>query len=382
MYENPPGLSLPRRVLLTTDSVGETWPYSLALAGGLTGLGIDVGLVTFGPPLSADQKRRAESLRGLELFQSGFSPEWAPDFARDQRSAADWLIRLGTHFAPDVVHLNGLLRSGLPWNKPTVVVVHRCLASWWLEVKGTPLPKQWDFYRHQAALGLRSAGVVVCSTETGLAGLREHYGPFPAERVIGHGCATRPPGVETKRRFIITAQRWWDESSNLEALELCAPFLSWPVFCAGESLDETGARTKLQARNICCLGPLGEEELQDWLLQSSIYVLPTRYADCQISVLDAACAGCALVLGNHPVLKEVWEDAAVFVPPDEPEAVRFALDRLIRDADRCRDLADRARRRANELSLSVMTGEYCVAYHEAMMSGTRSSGVLSQAIGA
>lgn len=378
MYQNSPGLSLPRRILITTDSLGDTWSYSLALAGGLAGLGIDVGLATFGPPLSSEQRVNARNHQGIEVFESGFTAEWLSDFGRDQSPAAKWLLKLASQLDPDVVHLNGVLPSILPWQKPTVVVAHRCLASWWPDVRGTSLPKHWDFYRHQVALGLRSASLVVSTSRARLASLREHYGPFPVDRVIPFGWRA-PQGVEAKRGFIIAAQGLWSESCNLQALELCAPFLSWPAFCSGETLDEAGARTKVQARNMCCLGPLSEQDLEAWLLQSSIFVLPARYPDCQISILRAAAAGCALVLGNHPVLKEVWQDAAVFVPPEEPEAIRLALERLIRDPQRRRDLADRARQRANELSLSVMIGEYCVAYHEAMVSGTRRSGVLSHA---
>ncbi|MFB3902755.1 MAG: glycosyltransferase family 4 protein [Acidobacteriota bacterium] len=379
MYENSPGSCVPRRVLITSDSVSENWPYSLALARGLTGLGIQVGLATFGPQLSAEQRHQAEALKGLALFESRFSPEWTAGYWRDQHQAANWLLDLERRFAPDVVHLNGLLRSSLPWNKPTVVVVHRCMASWWLDVKRRPLPGQWDLYRHQAGSALRSAGLVVSSTQAALAALREHYGPFPAGRVIPHGFT--PAGAEAKRGFIITAQRLWDESSNLQALEVSAPFLSWPVFCAGESLDETGGRSKLQAWNICCLGALPEGELEQWLLESSIYVLPVRYPDCQVSVLQAASAGCALVLGNHPILREVWDDAAVFVPSEEAEALRLALDHLIRDEDRRSQLAERARQKAGDLSLSAMTEEYCCVYHDVMVSGTRSPGVLSHAVG-
>jgi len=353
----------------------------MALATGLAGLGMRVALATFGPRLSEDQRRRVDQQEALEVFESEFSPEWTPGFWADQRPAEDWLLQIGARFAPDAIHLNGLSLAALPWNRPTVVVAHRCMASWWLDVKGKLLPKQWDFYRHQATLGLRSAGLVISSTHTALASLREHYGPFPAERVIRHGWSAPQQEVGTKKGFIITAQRLWDESSNLQALEVCAPFLSWPIFCAGETLDENGRRARLQARNMCCLGALPEQELERWLLDSSIYVVPARSADCQVSVLQAAWAGCALVLGNNPVLKEVWNDAAVFVPPDEPEAIRFAVDRLIRDADRRNDLAARARRRAGELSLSVMTGEYCIAYHELMVSGMHSPGALSHAVG-
>jgi len=347
----------------------------------MAGLGVSVVLATVGPRLSREQRRELPEDEGLlELFESGFSPEWAPGFRRDQQRSEEWLLQLASHVAPDLVHLNGLLHSGLPWDRPTLVAGDRCLASRWQDLKGKQLPKQWDFYRHHASLGLRSAGLVVAGTRTGLNRLHEHYGPFAAERVIPLGWSA-PKRSGTKRGFIISAQRLWDEATNVQGLEVCAPFLSWPIFCAGEALDEAGARMKLRARNVCCLGALPEAELEQWLLESSIYVMPARSADCQLSVIQAAAAGCALVLGNHPGLKEIWDDAAVFVPPEDPEALRFALDRMIRDEGRRRDLAERARQRAEEFSLPVMIGEYGIAYHELVVSGTRRSGTLSNAVG-
>lgn len=380
MYGNSLGRSLPRRILITTDSIGETWPYSFALARGLAGEGIHVGLVSFGPRLSPDQRRRVEEQNGVDLFESEFSPEWAPGFWSEQHAAEEWLLQLAAQFEPDIVHLNGCARADLPWNRPTVVVAHRCMASCSPQAKARRLPRQWDSYRQKASLGLRSAGMVVSTSCTALARLQEQYGPLTAARVIRHGWQS-PRRIEPKRGFAITAQHLWDESTNLQALELTAPFLLWPVFCAGETLDENGERAKVQARNMCCLGALSERELEEWLLQCSIFVLPARSADCEVSVLQAASAGCALVLGNHPVLREIWDDAAVFVPSEEPEAVRCALDRLILQPNRRNDLAERARRRAEELSLSLMTKEYCIAYQELMASGVRNPGVLYQAVG-
>jgi len=366
---------------MTSDSVGDVLPYALALAGSLADLDIHVGLATFGPFLSLAEKRRIERQSGLELFESGLSAEWMPGFWSDEQRAADWLLRLAAEFQPDLVHLNGLLFSSLPWSSPVLVVEHRCMASWWLDLKGQPLPRQWNIYRDQVARGLSSVGLVVAGSNVALATLREHYGPFSAGRVIPYGWHL-PEVTEEKRGFIITAQRLWDHSSNLEVLERCAPYLAWPVFCAGDSLDSSGIRVKAQARNVCCLGGLSEEGLEEWLRRSSIYVVPARDAHCQVSVLQAAMAGCALVLGNHPALKEVWDQAAVFVPPEDPEALRCALDRLICDRERRDDLADKAQRRARGSSIAVMTGQYCLAYQEVLLSGTRSSGVLSHAVGA
>jgi glycosyltransferase involved in cell wall biosynthesis len=82
-------------------------------------------------------------------------------------------------------------------------------------------------------------------------------------------------------------------------------------------------------------------------------------------VLEAALAGCALVLGDVESLRELWEGNALFVPPNDEDALEEALSRLIRDAAQRRRLADRARRRALDFTPERMAEEYLQAYREA-----------------
>ena len=373
---------LPKRLFITTDSIGDMWLYSAALARSLGQRGTGVALVTFGPALSDAEKGWVERTRGIELFESGFPLEWTWRYWSEQEQAGNWLLRLASRFRPDLVHLNGLAFAGLELEWPVLVAVHRSQEARWLDVERRPLPKPWEFYRDRVAEGLRSAAVVIAPTHAALASLRARYGHFRSGRVIPFGWHPSKQSKEDKKGFIVAAQQLWDESFNLQALERCAPYLGWPIFCIGERLDSAGERARVQARNICCLGALGEEELEEWLQQSSIYVAPGRFPDGQISILRAAFAGCAMVLGNHPDLKEIWSEAAVFVPPEEPEPIRLALERLIQDAHWRSALAEKARQRAHELSFSAMTGKYCVAYNDVLHPGVRSPNVLSGAIGA
>ena len=83
-----------------------------------------------------------------------------------------------------------------------------------------------------------------------------------------------------------------------------------------------------------------------WLGAASIYCLPARYEPFGLSVLEAALARCALVLGDIPSLREVWGDAALYVPPDDAAALKSVLTRLIRHPGEREMLARRAHRRA------------------------------------
>jgi len=127
---------LPRRVLLTADTVGGVWTYAVDLARGLSARGVEVALATMGAPLSDAQRETAERIPGLLVFESGFRLEWMEDPWRDVERAGDWLLGLEARFGPDLVHLNGYAHAALPWSAPKLVVAHSCVLSWWSAVKG------------------------------------------------------------------------------------------------------------------------------------------------------------------------------------------------------------------------------------------------------
>ena len=159
---------------------------------------------------------------------------------------------------------------------------------------------------------------------------------------------------------MLSAGRLWDEAKNLATLERVAPRLPWPRLVAGEDRHPDGGRAACQS--VRFLGRLSRAELADWLARASIYALPARYEPFGLSILEAAFAGCALVLGDIPSLREVWGDAACFVPPDDDTGAGGDAPALIRDPDRRHRLAGRARRRAFEYTPARMANGYVAAY--------------------
>jgi glycosyltransferase involved in cell wall biosynthesis len=82
-------------------------------------------------------------------------------------------------------------------------------------------------------------------------------------------------------------------------------------------------------------------------------------------VIEAAKSRCALVLADIPSFRERWNDAAVFVKPDDPVGFRSALRWLIADGDSRGRLAARAEARAAEAPLEEMGAAYASLYAEA-----------------
>jgi glycosyltransferase involved in cell wall biosynthesis len=171
-----------------------------------------------------------------------------------------------------------------------------------------------------------------------------------------------------KQPYILTAGRVWDEAKNITALTRVAPQLSWPVFVAGEERHPEGGTARVDT--VQRLGKLEPAELAQWLGQAAIFALPARYEPFGLTVLEAGLAGCALILGDIPSLREVWDGAALFVPPDQPDALVEVLEHLIRDVWWRELMAQRARARALRYTPALMAHAYVRLYTQLKCAGT------------
>lgn len=353
----------PQRVLMTADTVGGVWTYAMELIRALGKRGVTVGLATMGAPLSLSQRAEIGSLPNAEVFESSYKLEWMNEPWDDVHAAGDWLLKIEDAFRPDIVHLNNFPHGALSWRTPKIVVGHSCVLSWWRAVKGCDVPREWDMYRRMVTDGLALADLVVAPSHAMLAALTEHYGPFAATAVIANGrrCATAKAGP--KLDLILAAGRLWDDAKNILALAQAAPRLPWPVCIAGDNRHPDGRETRqFQVRH---LGQLSSDELQVWFERAAIYAAPARYEPFGLSVLEAALAGCALVLADIPSLRGNWNDAAVFVAPDDAHALEAALRKLIANPTLRVELAAKAQRVAGRFTPEKMADGYLRAYQRA-----------------
>ena len=73
-------------------------------------------------------------------------------------------------------------------------------------------------------------------------------------------------------------------------------------------------------------------------------------------------AGCALVLGDIPSLRELWDGAARFVDPRDPASIHGALRELIDDSAQRDRLGRRAQQRAERYGAGAMSARYHELY--------------------
>jgi glycogen(starch) synthase len=356
---------LPKRILMTADTVGGVWTYALELARALANYKIEVAIATMGPEPSPAQRQEAKAIPNVDLFKSNYKLEWMQNSSSDLRAAGEWLLSLEKRLRPDVVHLNGYSHAAWPWRSPKLVAAHSCLLSWWRACRFGEPPSEWNEYKSAVQCGLRAADLIVAPTRAMLNSLNENYGGAAktTSMVIPNGLAVESFAPAMKQKFILSAGRLWDEAKNIQTLGSVASELPWAVCLAGEKENDDGGNLTVGLKENCYpLGKLPRETLRYWYACASIYVLPARYEPFGLSVLEAALSGCALVLGGIESLKENWAQAAIFVNPADRIALREILVELIRNEMYRRRLGQAARERALQFTSTRMAEKYVDAY--------------------
>jgi glycogen synthase len=349
------------RVLMTADTVGGVFSYACDLIDALRPHGVHVSLATMGAPLRSSQARALAALSNVEVFEAGYALEWMPDPWVEVDAAGDWLRALAQLVRPDLIHLNNYCHATLPFDRPVVVVAHSCVYSWHRAVRGRDAGPEWKEYRRRVAAGLRAASITVAPTAAILSDIQSALGVSVPARVIPNGRAFAVPTLP-KESFVLGVGRLWDEAKGLDTLQACARSIPWPIRVAGPLAPPGG--TEVLTSSVQALGELDPKELGWWMARAGIYAHPARYEPFGLAVVEAALAGCALVLADLPTLREVWGDTACYARPDDPDAFAAVITALTRDALRRSALGAKARARARLFTPARMASGYHALYSE------------------
>ena len=353
----------PLRVLLTADSVGGVWQYAIDLADGLARRGAEVTLATLGPRPSPAKRRAAEAVPDLTLLETDLPLDWTADSAETIRNAARALAQLAAERNVDVVHLNApALAARVVFPAPVVAVHHSCVATWWAAVRGGALPDDFVWRTRLVAEGLRAADAIVAPTAAFAEDARRCYGAGLDFRVVPNGRRLAETMASGGKRddFVFTAGRLWDEGKNAAVLDRAAPRITLPVRAAGPLESPNGARAAF--KDLDCLGSLDDAAMAVLFARRPIFVSAALYEPFGLAVLEAAQAGCALVLADIPTFRELWDGAALFVPPRDEAALAAALDALAAEPARRTALGAAAKARAAHFTVEAMTDGVLAVY--------------------
>lgn len=318
------------KVLITADAVGGVWQYSLDLARGLSGLGIRSVIALMGPGAGEAQRASAAGIEGLELIETGLPLDWLAEDRAAIRKAARDIARLARSSGADIVQLNTpALAAETVFPVPVVAVQHSCVASWWEAVNGTDLPADFAWRTELVREGLHAADAVVAPTAAFAEVTQRLYELPEAPRPVHNGrTPLTVPGGAT-HDFVFTAGRLWDEGKNLDTIDAAAERISVPVRAAGPLKGPNGASVMFE--HLHCLGNLDEAELAGWLSAKPVFVSAALYEPFGLAVLEAAAAGCALILSDIPTFRELWSEVAIFVSPRDEDGFTRAIGNLVGD---------------------------------------------------
>lgn len=358
------------RILITTDVAGGVWSYTEELVEGFVARRHEVVLVIVGGRPSAQHERWLAVHPEVQAKVLPCPLEWMPEPEPGLSASVEPLRRVAREFAPDVVHLNQFFYGAHEFAAPTVVAAHSDVVSWWKAVKGEDPPDDAWFarYRRWVAEGLNGADLRVAPTAWIADRVGEAYGAGPIRVVHNARSPERFRGVTPgpRRKVIVTAGRLWDEGKGARDLIAAAKRLGGEarVVVAGPVEHPAGGDDfPANAPGIEWAGTLDADGLRRLLGAAQVYSAPSRYEPFGLAPLEAALAGCALLLSDIPSFRELWDGCALFHTPGDADALAEQARVLLGDDALRESLAAAARARAVErYSPERMAAEYEALY--------------------
>jgi glycosyltransferase involved in cell wall biosynthesis len=350
---------------MTADTIGGVWTFATELCARVCARGTRVTLVTFGRLPDAEQRASAQAIENLSLLPTAYRLEWAANCGGDIAKSGAFLLEIAREIGADLVHANTYYHATLPFTAPVLLTAHSCVSSWWRRCKGKPLPQDWKWYEAWVARATQRAGLLVAPSRAYLDEFQAIHGRARESRVICNGRSTPVQMAAHKAPVVLAAGRLWDEAKNIHVLERAAKGTAIRILLAGDLLSPDGGSEQFDGLEL--LGHLSARELAREMQRAAIFAAPARYEPFGLSILEAARAGCALVLADIPTLRELWDGAAKFVGPDDVDGWRDALSCLVSDPVLAEARGFAARERSLRYSAEAMANAYCEAYAQLVM---------------
>lgn len=346
------------RLLLVTDAVGGVWVYSLELARALRAHHVETILAVTGPAPAARQRAQAN---GFRMLDTGLPLDWMPTSPSEMRRAGGVIARIARIERADLVQTcSAALLADCAFERPCIAVQHSCVASWWAAVRGTALPSEFAWRRDLVECGLNRASAVVAPTAAFAAETARIYDLERPVIAVHNGRRPVAPPTVPQADFVLTASRLWDEGKDVATLDAAAARLSAPFRAAGPLHGPNGARASFD--HLQLIGEIGEACVAGLLASRPVYATAAVYEPFGLSILEAAAAGCALVLSDIPTHRELWDGAARFVEPRNAHAFASAIDRVLNDPSERKALGNAAQQRAGNYTPEAMADRMASLY--------------------
>lgn len=342
----------PRRVMLSADAVGGVWQYCLELAAGFGARGAEVLLAVMGPAPDSAQMQHAMEIVGIAVRPTGLALDWLAHAKAEVAGASAALSKLAAEWDAETIQLHAPAYAAFgSWPASVIVVAHSCVGTWWRAVRSGPLPADLAWRAVLTGRGLRRVDAVIAPSMAFARALTETYGLERPVQPIWNGrrsmTLTRQP-----RSHGFTAGRLWDDAKNIATLDEAARLSGLLIRAAGPSVGPNGVAAP--APNLQLLGTLDAVELAREYANAGFFVSPARYEPYGLAVLEAASAGCPLILSDIPTFHELWDGVAVFFAPNDVAELARAMEMMLSFPEEGARLGEAARERAARYTPEAM----------------------------
>lgn len=362
-----------RHILMTTDCVGGIWQYSTDLAEALAEMQERVTLAVLGPAPDAEHRQRVAKIPNVEMIETGLPLDWLTRSPEPVRCAARKVAELADRTDADLVHCNmPILAGAAQFSVPVVAVAHGCIATWWKATRIGPLDSELRWHREMMREGLLAAQRVIAPTTAYARMVRETY-ELPQEPLAIHNGRFPPPNASSSSTKPcgagLTVGRLWDKAKNMPLLDRVAASIDMPLFAVGPVQSPAGERVFF--RNLQPIGKMNYAEIGSLLALRPVFVSASVFEPFGLAALEAAIAGCPLVLADIETFRELWDGAALFADPAEPSSFRSALAQLSQDPPKRSALGEAARERARTYSPHATARAMRQVYDASLVQGGR-----------
>ena len=208
-----------------------------------------------------------------------------------------------------------------------------------------------------------AAATVVAPSASYAAVVKRTYRLRTMPRVVHNGRERVAPECQGDAlRAALTVGRLWDTVKNAPLLDRVAADLAVPFLAAGAQQGPHGEAVLLH--HLVPLGHVDDGKLAALLAKRPVFVSAATFEPFGLAVLEAAAAGCALVLSDIPTFRELWDGAAVFADPRDAHSFTAAIGAVIESPTDRDALGSAAASRAARFTPSATAAAMSAIYGE------------------
>ncbi len=199
-----------------------------------------------------------------------------------------------------MIHLNGYATARSRSARPRSWPRRPPCFAWFEAVEGAPAPARFDRYRREVTAGIAAASALVAPTRAMMEATVRHHGPHPRARVIANGRDPerfRPAAVKDES-IVTIGSPLGSGREHRGALRRRARAALAGACRRQRDRVRRGAAAAPRSRPARSARPRSPR--RPARSRRRLRPRPRGHEPFGLSILEAALAGCALVLGRHP----------------------------------------------------------------------------------